>query len=265
MQGIKRITAATLLASSTVGAAQAAAVTDQLGQASFSDCYYANCSFGPWPAGLVSASTTWDLGNTPQELSFDVSGSTVSAPEVGAGIELTSLSVGSLSRELGSSALLEARLSGEFSFVGQGSGEGQVNFSGIRVDAVGKTIYADIQAPSAFTWQNVPVWTFSGVEGPWGVRWPGQPELLGSMPEWSHYTLSDLAMTARGAAVVAAGLGRTQPLEIQSLVVLPWGNLEMNLVYGHDVTGVPAIPEPSSVALLLAGLAATAVAARRRV
>lgn len=274
MKVIKQITVTSMLAFSMIGGAHAAPVTDKLGQASFWGCYYATCLPGYAAlAGLERASTQMNFEEPASLLGFNVIEPTGEVPAWADRGALTWLGVSSITREAGTNNLLGASLSGGFTFENTLGAAGRVNFSDIRVDVASKTIRANLQGVAsssvqgspAFSLQDVPLWTFSSVTTPQWVRWPGlNDDDWGDMPEVGQYIVSDLVMTSDGADAVAAGLGWTEATKRQSLTLLPWGNLEMTLAYGHDVTGVPAIPEPSSVALLLAGLAATAVAARRR-
>lgn len=271
MQEVKRFATAMLLVTSTTCGAQAVEVTDELGRASFRGCYFLTCMPGvSEPVGLESVYSQWDRSEGAIGLGLTAQYSSESLPILGSsGGVVPWLGVQSITRAAGSNAFLSARLNGSITYEATSGGSGRVQLTDIRVDGASNTIYADVRgltqssAQGAYdlSLQDVPLWSFSGVSGPGSHRsgWLG----WGEMPIVSVYTVGDLAMTAEGAAALATGFGWGSSYQLYAQA-LPWGDLRLSLYYGHEVTGVPAIPEPSSVLLCLAGLVAAAAAIRRR-
>ena len=269
MQEVKRFAAAMLLVASTTCGAQPVEVTDELGRASFRGCYFLTCLPGvSEPVGLEFVYSEWDQSEEASLLSLTAQYSSEALPNrSSSGGVMPWLGVQSITRAAGSNAFLSARLNGSITYEASYAGRGRVQLTDIHVDAGSNTIYADVRGLTqssaqgdALSLQDVPLWSFSGVSGPGQhhSEWSG----WGEMPVGSVYTLDGLVMTAEGAAALTAGFGWGLSYQLVAQG-LPWGDLRLILKYGHDVTGVPAIPEPSSVLLCLAGLVAAAAIRRR--
>lgn len=123
---------------------------------------------------------------------------------------------------------------------------GNITVQNIRVDLVGKTLYADVSGANGLASSNIAFFNFSTLSGASTIT-PGVT---------ANTTLSGLTLTAEGKQALITGLG-LRGIGLTTLNNLTdFGSLESSIT-------VP-VPEPSTYALMGLGLAGAAWVARRR-
>ncbi len=279
-----RVLSAAALAFSFHVASSAAVVTDALGQASFQGCYYLTCIPGATgPVGLVSSATS-KLSFSPAAEAFETLGITIQAtqpvevvPAIVDGyrtLHVQGLTATSVRRDDSTDTFLGASLLGSFNLsairqAGLASG-GTVSISDLKVDIATQRITADIsgsrlafnaEPAESFTLSDVALWSFAQTTGPS----PFDPASLMAVNDASLavFTLSGLTLTSDGLAALTRGLG-LRPTGVTMLGAQDWGSLEVDLHYGAvGPLTVPSVPEPSSWAMMGAGLSGLLLARRR--
>jgi hypothetical protein len=134
---------------------------------------------------------------------------------------------------------------------------GTISVTNLKIDMVNKNIYADfVGAGKTSTGaivnvnqSNVLTWTFTDIAGPTTLTAAGTYDT----------TLSGLALTTAGFNNLKAGLG----LYSIGLIALQGASTDFGTL-NSSLTFAPAIPEPSTYALMGLGLVGIGFAARRR-
>lgn len=132
---------------------------------------------------------------------------------------------------------------------------GNITVQNIRVDLTTKTLFADVSGANGLASSNIAFFNYTSLSGSTTM-----PTLLAGQSATINTTLSGLTLTAAGKQALVTGLG-LRGIGLTTLNNLTdFGTLESSIT----VTGVAAVPEPSTYALMGLGLAGAAFIARRR-
>lgn len=132
---------------------------------------------------------------------------------------------------------------------------GNITVQNIRVDLGTKTLFADVSGANGLAAANIAFFNYANITGSTTV-----PTLAAGQTATITNVLSGLTLTDAGKAALVQGLG-LRGIGLTTLNNLSdFGTLESSIT----IEGVAAVPEPSTYALMLAGIGAVAVMARRR-
>ena len=135
------------------------------------------------------------------------------------------------------------------------SSGGNITVQNIRVDLTSKTLYADVSGANGLASSNIAFFNYTTLSGATTV-----PTLAAGQSATLTTTLAGLTLTADGKAALIKGLG-LRGIGLTTLNNLTdFGTLESSIT----IQGVAAVPEPSTYALMVAGIGAVALMARRR-
>jgi hypothetical protein len=134
------------------------------------------------------------------------------------------------------------------------SSGGSLTVTDITADLSTKTIYATIIGGNGVgTLSNFALWTFTNITGTTKYSGPGLYE----------NTISGLTITADGQAKFAQSLGLLSLGKAALNGITDYGTIKSTINATLDLGNTPAVPEPSTYALMGLGLVGVALTARR--
>jgi PEP-CTERM motif-containing protein len=135
---------------------------------------------------------------------------------------------------------------------------GSLAITNLRVDLGASRVYADLDGANGVGFlSNVYLWDITTITGPTSFSIPA-----GSGPQTvvSNNELTGLKINTAAFNLFSQSLGLTSAGNDALATVTDFGKIVSTI----SVTATPAVPEPSSYALALAGLAGVGMLARRR-
>jgi hypothetical protein len=137
---------------------------------------------------------------------------------------------------------------------------GSLSVTNLRVDLVEKKVYADLNGGNGVGLKaNTYLWDIGTITGPTTFTLPTNIGPEGTIISAAN-TLTGLKINAAAFEIFATSLGLTANGRTSLSTVTDFGVIQSNI----SVKVTPAIPEPSTYAMMVAGLVGLGVVARRR-